>query len=303
MRLCGLISRFIASLLTEGYGKTAKFDYENWHNDPTPHVLQLGHWVHPTTGNTLIAGINLNYLSNDQVDALRYYLPDILSDRNLKVRYHSGKRLLPDVFGNFYRTYDRKHVNVVEPGSLSFMKPDELDSQGDQERARKLQQRRSKLAQLKSQQAAQRGQPPPEEAPPEAIPGEEPTAPGPIGGPPSQEAGVPENPQTPQDRAREAVKSQQAQRMISRIDDKLRQRLEAPPIPPPPQPIGPPEPPPVQPPLPRGGGPEEPGAEVPPEAAPEAPPQPRRQRPQRPPPEAPPEDEADMMPPDEDGMP
>lgn len=290
MRLYGLIGRCLTALLNEGYGKTMSFDYDNWQNDPTPRVLQLGHWVHPSTGNTLVGGINLNYLSDNQINSLRYYLPDILKDRKLKTRYHSGKRLLPDVFGNFYRTYNRRHINVVEPGSLSFLTPKELNKQGDKERARKLQQRRNRLSQLKAQKAQQRGLPP-EELPPEELPPspEGPTggagpSPGADGGMPPEDPGVPTPPVTPTDRAREAVKSQQAQRMLSRIDDKLKQSIEAPPIPPPePEiPVGPPEPPPVQPPPPKRG-----------------------QQPQLPaqdelPPDQEPPGEEDMMPPDEE---
>lgn len=49
--------------LREGYAKVLNMpgQYGNWHVDPKPSVVQLGTWVHPSTRNTLVAGINKNY--------------------------------------------------------------------------------------------------------------------------------------------------------------------------------------------------------------------------------------------------
>lgn len=114
------------SVITEGYGSVVNFKYGNWQNDPTPQVLLLGRWREPDTRNLLVAGINLHYLTPDQIIELRKVLPDILKPRDLKSRYWRGMSLLPDVFKKNYRTYDQDYVSGASKSTLKFIKPDEF---------------------------------------------------------------------------------------------------------------------------------------------------------------------------------
>lgn len=92
------------------------FDYDSYKNDPTPEILVLGAYTHPNTGNNLVGGVNLNYLDRAQRDDLARVLPQLMKASNLYQRYHLGKRLLPGVFDNFYRTYNSNHIRGVTQG-------------------------------------------------------------------------------------------------------------------------------------------------------------------------------------------
>jgi hypothetical protein len=120
----------LTKLLLDGWARVVGMpgQYGNWHVDPTPSVVQIGHWIHPTTRNPLILGINKNYLSAEELEWLRYNLPMILKDRHPKARYWAGRGgsgnpqdPTPRVFQNFYRTYNRNLVNVIAPSTLRFM--------------------------------------------------------------------------------------------------------------------------------------------------------------------------------------
>lgn len=120
----------LSHLMSEGYGRTAAFDYDNPKHDPKPYVLVLGKYTHPSTGNKLVAGVNLNYCDSGDVEALQKALPNILATgkagtrkrRNLKDRYWTGRRLLPSIFTSYYRTYRADFVHAIEPGTLKFYK-------------------------------------------------------------------------------------------------------------------------------------------------------------------------------------
>src|ERR1700690_3867677 len=66
-------------LLLEATVEIHSFTYEKAKNDPKPEVLVLGDWQHPTTGNLLICGINLNYLDDEQKKTLYHILPKIVA--------------------------------------------------------------------------------------------------------------------------------------------------------------------------------------------------------------------------------
>jgi hypothetical protein len=111
----------IKEVIEEGYGRTYEFDYHGKQvTDPRPNVLSLGRWTSPR-GNPLMAGINLNYLTNDQVTRLQQGLQPILKSRNLKKRVGTLRSAFPDIFDTAYRTYNRSSINVVDPGTLRFM--------------------------------------------------------------------------------------------------------------------------------------------------------------------------------------
>ena len=240
MKLYGLLNDL--DVVMEGYGRTNQFDYENWHVDPTPNILKLGQYVHPNTGNTLVAGINLNYLTPQQILQVREFLPSILQNRHLKLRYWKGMELLPDVFDNFYRTYDRKYINIVEPGTLRFLSPQEVQKMGKQKEDEKLAQRKAQITQKKGQLAKAKS------LEQDIV-----------------QTDLAEPPETDADKGREAVKAQQAQKNIRAV----------PPRPEEVPPEGPPSPEVPQVPIeapPRERIPEAPPAEAP---APEAPPEAR----------------------------
>lgn len=106
------------TILEDGEGPTWDMAYSNWHNDPHPRILLLGSYRHPNTGNNLVGGVNLNYLTPQQVNNLSKVLPQIMSGRNLYQRYHRGKDALPDVFDNFYRTYNPQYISGVKQGVI-----------------------------------------------------------------------------------------------------------------------------------------------------------------------------------------
>lgn len=111
-------SRFIQLINEEGEGPRWKFKYDGWKNDPSPDILLLGAYNNPQTGNNLVGGINLNYLDDKKRDQLAKFLPKIINAGNLYSRYNIGKRILPDIFQNFYRTYDASKIHGVSKDVL-----------------------------------------------------------------------------------------------------------------------------------------------------------------------------------------
>lgn len=107
-------------LLEDGEAPRWRFKYDNFNVDPTPDVLLLGAYTHPNTGNNLVGGINTHYLDSGQIENLARSLPKIMSGKNLKQRYWIGRELMPDVFTDYYRTYDSKYIRGV---SQSVMFP------------------------------------------------------------------------------------------------------------------------------------------------------------------------------------
>jgi len=105
-----IVSRIAKILLEDGEAPTWKFTYGNYHNDPHPDILLLGSYRHPSTGNNLVGGVNLHYLSSKEKDDLARVLPQIMSAKNLYDRYHLGRDLVPSVFDNNYRTYNQDHI-------------------------------------------------------------------------------------------------------------------------------------------------------------------------------------------------
>lgn len=271
MKLRALCELFIGPFVFhEGYGRRNKFDYQNANVDPSPDVWKLGTFIHPTTGNNLLAGINLNYLDDEQTQRLRYYAPEILKDKNLKSRYWAGRRLLPDIFTDAYRTYDQQYIDSLEPDSLKFNK------------------------QLSSEPGVEPIAPP---EPPGAPPAPKPAAPAPSGRKltPKAKAPVPQAPpETEKDRAKQAVDAQRADKMAQRIDQRTKELYDQPTVPPPVQDISP---------IPLEPAQQQPEQEMPQEA-----PQPQPEQEELPPltpeedeglPPLPPEEDEDELPPQE----
>lgn len=99
----------------EGEGPRWRFNYNGKRvTDFNPDILLLGAYKHPSTGNNLVGGINLNYISPEQREKLAYALPQIMDAKNLRERYWTGRSLLPDVFSKYYRTYNPKYIRGVK---------------------------------------------------------------------------------------------------------------------------------------------------------------------------------------------
>jgi hypothetical protein len=99
----------------EDEGPRWQFNYNGKKvTDFNPDILLLGAYKHPTTGNNLIGGINLNYISPKQRDQIAYALPQIINAENLLERYWIGRSLLPEIFKNYYRTYNPKYIRGVK---------------------------------------------------------------------------------------------------------------------------------------------------------------------------------------------
>lgn len=106
--------------MLEGYGRVHRARYLAFQTDPQPRILVLGHWRNPSTGRQLVGGINLNYLSDKEVEELQRVLQRILRVRSLRGRYWEGRRLMPTIFNNYYRTYDKDMVRAIRPETLKF---------------------------------------------------------------------------------------------------------------------------------------------------------------------------------------
>jgi hypothetical protein len=87
-------------------------------HDTKPDILVLGSYTHPSTGNDLVGGININYLTNIELKTLMKQLPSFIDAADLYDRYHAGKELLPDIFDKAYRTYDADLIQSPKPGQL-----------------------------------------------------------------------------------------------------------------------------------------------------------------------------------------
>lgn len=120
------------------------FDYLNYKNDKHPVIFYLGDYLHPTTGNKLFGGINLNYLEPVEIQYLKKAAKDIdLKSGNLKDRYWKLHHSLRKLFGfkglidpkefmdRSYRTYNEKFVSGRRRGNiilLDFTTEDEKEA-------------------------------------------------------------------------------------------------------------------------------------------------------------------------------
>ena len=59
---------FQTPILEDEEGPRWMFNYDGFKNDPTPDILLLGAYRHPNTGNNLVGGVNLHYVSDEQRD-------------------------------------------------------------------------------------------------------------------------------------------------------------------------------------------------------------------------------------------
>lgn len=120
------------TLLFEAYN----FDYDEWENDPRPNILYLGEYKNKNTRNTLVGGINLNYLTKQQIRKLRNFIinrhRDIgpvpekeLFGTTLREAARTIRGLFPDVFDRAYRTYDKSEIGKLVSGPFGEYMPGE----------------------------------------------------------------------------------------------------------------------------------------------------------------------------------
>lgn len=129
---------FPTQVLTEAAATAPKwgFKYQNYNVDPRPEVLVLGDYTNEK-GHRLVGGINLHYLSNNQLIQLRKALPEVMKGQNLKARYHQGKKALPIVFDNYYRTYNDEYIRSITPSTFHQWY-DDKDKEANVQRRQKI---------------------------------------------------------------------------------------------------------------------------------------------------------------------
>ena len=118
-------------LLAEA-SKILKFKYDRGVHDPKPRVLVLGRWLHPKTSNALVAGLNLNYLNDDEIDQLRDNIGLITKPDSLKNKYWTGRSLLPKIWRKAWRTYDEKFIRLAKAVEFEPTDSDYQTSQSKQ---------------------------------------------------------------------------------------------------------------------------------------------------------------------------
>jgi hypothetical protein len=107
-------SRVIGLLLEAPALPRWQFDYTGRKAyDPKPDILVLGAFKHPNTGNRLVGGINLNYLTSAENERLEKILPEIMRGRNLYERYNIGRLHDPLIFDTYYRTYNNDFISMI----------------------------------------------------------------------------------------------------------------------------------------------------------------------------------------------
>jgi hypothetical protein len=112
----------INNLICEGYGRVYTHTYTGDEvHDPRPRSLSLGKFK-SSRNNHLMSGVNLNYLTKDQLERLQQNLPSVLKYKNLRQRVSALRSLMPDIFNSAYRTYKRDEMNDIDPGVLKFAK-------------------------------------------------------------------------------------------------------------------------------------------------------------------------------------
>ncbi len=111
---------FHSPIITEASGALRwDFDYDTpKSHDKHPDVLVLGQYHNDNTGNDLVGAVNLHYLNRKQFSDLRRTLPEIMKGSNLYHRYWLGRRLLPDIFNEKYRTYSASEIRGLSQGTI-----------------------------------------------------------------------------------------------------------------------------------------------------------------------------------------
>lgn len=151
--------------ISEATAKILRFDYERAKNDPRPRVLVLGRWIHPRTKNKIVAGINLNYLNDEEIARVQEILPQVMAPESLKNRWWTGYGLLGKLWLKAYRQYDERFIHGIgsadiEPAPKDYEEPKEPGQPQDDEVLPKK--AADEIQQLKKIEAQKTGEPPKE---------------------------------------------------------------------------------------------------------------------------------------------
>lgn len=130
---------YIDDTINEASYPGLQFGYVNYKHDPVPRVLILGTGVNKNK-NEIIAGININYLDDVQLDNLRTIVDKVYKFKP-KLRYDVLKKIAPDI-AKYYRTYDTDFVVKVKRKDFHSVAKQIVDKRKKAEIAR----RREKLA-------------------------------------------------------------------------------------------------------------------------------------------------------------
>ena len=98
-----------------------------FHGDKFPHMMFLGSRRNHK-GNDLVTGMNFNYLTNDEIEAIRKAQPQIQSAgsvRNPEARADVAKQLLPQsIIDKSMRTYSTRGFSAARPPTPGVITPD-----------------------------------------------------------------------------------------------------------------------------------------------------------------------------------
>lgn len=121
-------------IIFEDHARKLYFDYTKIRHGreeiTNPVVLYLGTWrrrLKSGVTRTYWCGIDMNNLDEEQLASLQFHLPEILKRKRVYDRYWAGKRLLPDIFEPFYRTYNTNSVGAVIKGRLFSLDVTDID--------------------------------------------------------------------------------------------------------------------------------------------------------------------------------
>jgi hypothetical protein len=87
------------------------FNYKD--NEPI-RLIVFAKYDHPSTGNTLISGINLNKLTEKEIQEIIDNYDTIFNEDTVNMIIMECNLLIPDVFRKGYRTFDEKYVKNLQ---------------------------------------------------------------------------------------------------------------------------------------------------------------------------------------------
>lgn len=123
-------------IICENSGSTERFNYLDRKGETSkPTILYLGTWNRKLKSGITrdyVCGINLNYLDQQKLVALRRNLDKILKPTTLKGKYNVGNELLPHIFNGknaSYRTYDESRISRSIEGRLLALKVEKEDEE------------------------------------------------------------------------------------------------------------------------------------------------------------------------------
>lgn len=73
-------------------------------------LLVYAKYEHSKTNNTLVAGLNLNKLDNEEIKELSEHIDEIISNDTPSMMITESEILIPDIFRKSYRTFDEKYI-------------------------------------------------------------------------------------------------------------------------------------------------------------------------------------------------